>query len=71
MAGELELKSELSFFDIEETDDRLHCENNGISCVQLFPLDYIVELVTSDSKIDGYSGLEIAKRLLNYRIKDA
>lgn len=70
MTDNLNLESELKFFDIEETDDRLHYESNRISYVQLFPLDYIIEL-TADLKIEGYSELEIAKRLLDYRIKDA
>ncbi|MBB6126836.1 hypothetical protein [Mucilaginibacter lappiensis] len=71
MTGSLKLESELTFFDIEETEDDLYYKNNGISYVQLFPINYAVELVNSWLEVQDLSDQDIAKSLLNYRIKDA
>jgi hypothetical protein len=70
---DLNLESEVSIFEIEETEDDLIFEKEGIQYVQLFPLDYAIELIESDLdlKNKGYSDLEIAQRLLEYRQKDA
>ena len=71
MTESLKFESELTFFDIEETEDNLYYKNNGISYVQLFPLNYAVELVNSWLEVQDLSDQDIAKSLLNYRIKDA
>lgn len=73
MNGALDLKSEISVFEIEETEDDLVFEKNGEKYFQLFPIDYALELIESDLELKdkGYSDLEIAKRLLDYRLKDA
>ena len=73
MQGELSLDSEIVFFEIEETGDDLVYEKNGIQYIQFFPIDYATELIESDLDLKGkqYSDIEIAKRLLEYRIKDA
>lgn len=73
MNGALDLKSEISVFEIEETEDDLVFEKNGEKYFQLFPIDYAIELIESDLELKdkGYSDLEIAKRLLDYRLKDA
>lgn len=73
MNGALDLKSEISVFEIEETEDDLVFERNGEKYFQLFPIDYAIELIESDLELKdkGYSDLEIAKRLLDYRLKDA
>lgn len=71
MTESLKFESELTFFDIEETEDDLYYKNNGISYVQLFPLNYAVELVNSWLEVQDLSDQDIAKSLLNYRIKDA
>jgi hypothetical protein len=72
MQGELTLESEIKFFAIEETEDDLVYEKDGMQYEQLFPIDYAIGLIESDLKLKrkGYSNLEIAKRLLEYRIKD-
>lgn len=69
----LNLESEITIFGIEETEDDLIFESGGIMYFQLFPVDYAVELIESDLglKGKGYSDLEIAERLLEYRLKDA
>lgn len=73
MNGALDLESEISVFEIEETEDDLVFERNGEKYFQLFPIDYAIELIESDLELKdkGYSDLEIAKRLLDYRLKDA
>jgi hypothetical protein len=73
MNGALDLKSEISIFEIEETEDDLIFEKNGERYFQLFPIEYAIELVESDLDLKDkeYSNLEIAKRLLSYRLKDA
>jgi hypothetical protein len=73
MNGALDLESEISVFEIEETEDDLVFEKDCEKYFQLFPIDYAIELIESDLELKGkgYSDLEIAKRLLNYRLKDA
>lgn len=73
LQGDLNLESEITIFEIEETEDDLIFEKEGIQYVQLFPVDYAIELIESDLDLKGkgYSNLEIAQRLLEYRQKDA
>lgn len=73
MKGELSLDSEIKFFEMEETEDDLVYEKSGTKYLQLFPIDDAIELIESDLNLKdkGYSDLEIAERLLEYRIKDA
>lgn len=69
----LNIDSEVSIFEIEETGDDLVFEKENVQYIQLFPLEYAVELIQEDLdlKDKGYSDLQIAKRLLEYREKDA
>jgi hypothetical protein len=73
MHGDLSIDSEIIFFEIEETEDDLVYEKDGSKYIQFFPVNYAVELIETDLglKGKGYSDLEIANRLLEYRIKDA
>ena len=73
LQGDLNLESEVSIFEIEETEDDLIFEKEGKQYVQLFPLDYAIELIESDLALTNkeYSDLRIAQRLLEYRQKDA
>ncbi|HEX5155159.1 MAG TPA: hypothetical protein VFW07_27145 [Parafilimonas sp.] len=73
MKGNLDLKSEIIIFELEETADNLLYKKDGISYIQLFPIDYAVELIESvlNLRTKANSNLEIAKRLLEYRQKDA
>ncbi|OJV78619.1 MAG: hypothetical protein BGO34_07370 [Bacteroidia bacterium 44-10] len=72
LQGTLDLEADIAIFEIEETEDDLVFEKEGIQYVQLFPVDYAIELIESDLdlKDKGYSDLEIAQRLLEYRQKD-
>lgn len=73
MKGDLDLESEILFFEIEETDDFLVFEKDDIKYVQLFSVEHIINLIENDldMKDKGYSDLEIAERLLKYRKYDA
>lgn len=69
----LDLGAEIRFFPIEETKDEILFTKDGVTYIQFFPLDYAVELIESDLELKnrGYSVLEIASRLLEYRVNDA
>lgn len=71
--AELDVESELRFFDIEVTDDEMVFSEDGIKYVQLFPLDHAIQLIESDLdlKDKGYSNEQIAQRLVEYAKKDA
>lgn len=73
LRGDLKLESEVTIFEIEETEDDLVFEREGVLYIQLFPLEFAIELIESDLdlKNKGYSDLEIAQSLLEYRQKDA
>lgn len=73
MQKELSLESDLSIFEIEETDDDIIFIKHGIQYVQFYPIDYAIQLLESDLELKGqsYSDLEIAQTLLDYRQKDA
>lgn len=69
----LNLESEISIFQIEETDDDVIFEKDGKRYIQLFSIDHAVDLIEFDLNLKGekYSDIEIAMRLLDYRKKDA
>lgn len=75
---ELSLTSQVVFFDLEEIDaipNRLVMEIEGNIYVNLFPFEMAQEMVEAYINDNEYgevlSDLEIAKRLLEYREKDA
>lgn len=70
MDESLKIDSDIYFYPIEETDDDIIFYRNNKSYIQLFPLDYISDLIKSN--FDKNSDInEIVKRILEYRIKDA
>lgn len=73
MEDEINIKSDVYFFTIEETDDDIIFQRNGVKYVQLLPVDYAIELIESDLdlKDNGYSNLQIAERLVKYALRDA
>lgn len=73
MRDKLDMNSEIKLFEIEETEDNLVFEKDEVKYIQLFPVDYAIDLIESDLNLKnkGYSSSEIAKRLLEYRLKDA
>jgi hypothetical protein len=73
MKESLSMESEIYIYPIEETDDDLVYEKNGIKFIQFFPLDYALELINSDLQLKkmGLTDQAIAERLLEYRLMDA
>lgn len=73
MKDKLDEASEVYIFSVEETEDDLIFEKDGTSYVQLFPVEYAVYLIENILQLkDGnYSNIEIANRVLAYRLTDA
>lgn len=73
MKQTINIDSEIVFFEMEETDDEVLFSKDGIEYLQLFPISHAVELIESDLdlKDKGYTNLQIANRLVEYRIHDA
>lgn len=69
----IDLQSEVYIFDLEETDGKMNYTKDGVTYIQIFPLDLAIDLIESDLQLKdkGYSDLQIARRLLEYRIYDA
>lgn len=70
---DLSIVSDVYLFEIEETEDDILYEKDNVKYIQLFPVDYAIELIESDLNLKNkrYSKEEIAKKLLDYRLKDA
>lgn len=73
MKDSLNLESEIAIFPIEETEDDIQFKKGNINYYQLFPVETAIELIETDLdlKNKGYSDLDIARRLLEYRLNDA
>lgn len=73
MKGTLSIDSEVFIFEIEGTGGDLVFEKENVRYIQLFPLEYASDLINEDLSLKDkeYSDLQIAKRLLEYREKDA
>ncbi|HEX7906105.1 MAG TPA: hypothetical protein VF487_19665 [Chitinophagaceae bacterium] len=73
MENSLSLDSNIRFFDSEKISNDLEMEVEGIKYVNLFPLYLAQEMIEEFTKSTEkkYSDLEIANRLLEYRINDA
>ena len=69
----LSLESEISIFEIEETEDDIFFDKDGVQYVQLFAVNHAKDLIEFDLNLKdkGYSDVQIAQRLLDYRINDA
>ena len=69
----LNIESEIILLEIEETEDNVVFVRDGIRYIQLFPLEYTIDLIEFDLdlKNKGYTNFEIAERLLEYRERDA
>ncbi|HEY4148597.1 MAG TPA: hypothetical protein VGM41_06705 [Chitinophagaceae bacterium] len=74
MKRALDIESDIGLIEMEKTGGNLSFEINDIPYVELFPAYHAMEIVESyfGGNIGSrYNNLEIAKRLLEYRIKDA
>jgi hypothetical protein len=72
MVEKLGLNAEIAFFDAEIIPNRLIIQLEGVNYENLFPLNMLQEMV--EDLIQGNDKItdeEIAKRLLEYREKDA
>ncbi len=69
----IDFDAETYLFDDNETGDFMEFKKDMVKYVQLFPISMAVELIEwdLDLKNKGYSNLDIAKRLIDYRLNDA
>jgi hypothetical protein len=73
LEGSMDIESEVVFFDAEKIPDDVMIEVNGIKYINLFPLPMLQEMVEEYHNTYGekMQDFEIAKNILDYRIKDA
>lgn len=73
MREDLCITADIRIFEVEETEDELLFEKDGIKYIQLFPIEHIQNLIEFDlnMKNKGFSETQIAERLLEYRKNDA
>lgn len=67
---ELNIYSKLRFLNAEEINGKLEMVYKGKKYINLFPLDFLIEIY-DDYANTGGTNLEIADRIMSYRIKDA
>ena len=68
----LDINSEISIFDIEDTNGQLVFEKEETKFIELFPLEMVQEMAIE--YVNTYEGMlhyEIAQRIIDYRINDA
>ena len=70
LKGSLSIESELMIFDGEKIAGMIEMEVNGQKYYNLFSLDFLLEVFNDYSKTSG-TDIEIARRIINYRINDA
>lgn len=73
MQDAISVNAEVHIMELEETEDDIVYEKNGVKYVQFFPVKYAIDLIRYDLQLldKGYSDLEIGRRLLEYRLNDA
>ncbi len=73
MREDLYITADIRIFEVEEIEDELIFEKDGIKYIQLFPIEHIQNLVEFDINItnNGFSETQIAERLLEYRKHEA
>lgn len=73
MKDSINIDSEIYFFEVEETDGEVLYKKDGIEYIYFFPLEHTAELIQDelDLKNKEYTNLQIAQRLIQYRIYDA
>lgn len=69
----LDIDSDVYLFTIDETNGELFFEKNGVKYCELFEVEHAVNLIEYDLKLKnrGYTDMQIAVRLLEYRLNDA
>ncbi|PTS97899.1 hypothetical protein DBR27_14820 [Flavobacterium sp. HMWF030] len=73
MREDLYITADIQIFEVEETEDELLFEKDGIKYIQLFPIDHIQNLIEFDLNMKNkrFSETQIAERLLEYRKHNA
>jgi len=73
MENKLAIDSSITLFEVEETEDDLEFTKDGVTYIQLFPVFHAINLIEKDLglKSSNLKHLEIAQRLLDYRLHDA
>ncbi|MDR3713534.1 MAG: hypothetical protein P4L51_12005 [Puia sp.] len=69
----LDINSEVNFFDAETIENKAEIEIHGQKYINLFPLCMMQEMVEAykNKTYENITDIEIAKKLLEYRAKDA
>lgn len=69
----LDIDSDVYLFTIDETKSELFFEKNDVKYCELFEVEHAVNLIEYDLKLKnrGYTDMQIAVRLLEYRLNDA
>jgi len=67
---ELCIYSKMFFLDAEQIDGKIEIELNGKKYINLFPLDYLQDIFAEFNE-QGNTDLEIANKILSFRINDA
>jgi hypothetical protein len=72
MENRLAIDSEIHLFAVEETEDELEFEKEGVTYFQLFPIFHTIKLIKSDLELKDSEipHIKIAERLLEYRLND-
>ena len=73
MQGTIDMESEIAIFEIEKTGGDLIFEMDGKKYVELFTIGHTIDLIEYDLQLkdNGYSAIQIAERLIDYRLNDA
>jgi len=73
LKDQLDVRAEVRFFDAETIPGTLHMKVDGVQYVNLFPFSMTQEMVEAyaDAAGKNFSDLDIAKKLLDYRNRDA
>lgn len=70
MKDALSLTSEIRIFNIEGSEDKMKLQKDNVNYIQLFPMSLAIDAFDF-LKLAGKSDIDAAKRLLEYREKDA
>lgn len=73
MKKDLDITADIRIFEVEETEDEILFEKDGIKYIKLFPIEHIQNLIefNLNLKNKGFSETQIAEKLLEYRKHDA
>lgn len=71
LIDKLDFNSEVKFFDVATIPNDLNITINGVHYVNLLPLQVLQEMIEDYFEQTSLSNMAIAKKILEYRIKDA